>query len=213
MIAAGCLIPSWDDHSTYVKCRFSAGLCSVDLHNLCEICRSSLVTWSRLRNHFVMPGRSPRTDEARNLTRVVSSSRSASLDGFSVHESRIYNRTWDLSLIRILEKWTWSWLLQQPPTQVAEVSIRQSLFAEPAIMTWQAPTVDIVLISGAHASPLGVTANQTTAPLLVAAPSFPPFTQGPINMLPGVSISHSGAPGMPPAPVLYSSIQSVSAPR
>ena len=61
-------------------------------------------------NHFVMPGRNPRIDEARNSTLVVLSSRSASLERFSVHESRIYN----LSPIRILEKWTWSWLLQQP---------------------------------------------------------------------------------------------------
>ena len=89
-------------------------------------------------------------------------------------------------------------------------------------MTGQAPTMDIVstvplcgvLISGAHASPLGVTANQSSMPLLVAGPSFPPFTQGPINMLPGVSISHSGAPGMQiTAPALYSSIQSVGAAR
>ena len=70
-----------------------------------------------------------------------------------------------------------------------------------------------VLISGVHASPLGMTANQTSAPLLVAGPSFPPVTQGPIDMLPGVSISHSGTPGMQIATSgLYSSIQSVSAP-
>ena len=66
-------------------------------------------------------------------------------------------------------------------------------------------------------SPQGVTSNQmlvsstsTPAPLLVAGPSFPPVTQGPISMLPGAPISLQGAPGMPPAP--YSSIQSVSAP-
>ena len=77
------LIPSWGDHSTCMKCRFSAGLCSVDIHNPCEICRSwSLVTWGRLRK--------------------------------SLRDARIYNRTQDLSLIRILEKWTWSWLLLQP---------------------------------------------------------------------------------------------------
>ena len=79
------------------------------------------------------------------------------------------------------------------PTQVVEVSIHQSFVEEPAIMTCQAPTMDImstvplcgVLISGAHASPLGVTANQTSAPLLVAGLSFLPVTQGPINMLRG----------------------------
>ena len=84
-------------------------------------------------------------------------------------------------------------------------------------MTCRAPTMDIVstvplcgvLISGAHASPLVVTANQTTAPLLVAGPSFPPVTQGQISMLPGASISLTGAPGMPPA--LYSAIQSARA--
>ena len=93
------------------------------------------------------------------------------------------------------------------PTQAVEVSIHQSFVEEPAIMTCRAPTMDIVstvplcsvLISGAHASPLVVTANQTTAPLLIAGPSFPPVTQGPISM-----------PGMPPA--LYSAIQSARAP-
>ena len=85
-------------------------------------------------------------------------------------------------------------------------------------MTCRAPTMDIVstvpicgiLISGVHASPLVVTANQTTAPLLVAGPSFPPVTQGQISMLPGAPISLTGAPGMPPA--LYSAIQSARAP-
>ena len=93
-------------------------------------------------------------------------------------------------------------------TQEVEVSIHQSFVEEPAIMTCWAPTMDIVstvplggvLISGAHASPLVVTANQTTAPLLVAGPSFPPVTQGPISMLKGAPISLMGAPGMQPAP-------------
>ena len=103
-------------------------------------------------------------------------------------------------------------------TQEVEVSIHQSFIEEPAIMTCRAPTMDIVstvplcgvLISGAHASPLVVTANLTTAPLLVAGPSFPPVTQGPISMLTGAPISLTGAPGMPPA--LYSAIQSARAP-
>ena len=104
------------------------------------------------------------------------------------------------------------------PSQAAEVSIHQGFVEEPAIMTCRAPTMDIVstvlrcgvLISGAHASPLVVTANQTTAPLLVAGPSFPPVKQGQISMLPGAPISLTGAPGMPPA--LYSAIQSARAP-
>ena len=104
------------------------------------------------------------------------------------------------------------------PTQAFEVSIHQGFVEEPAIMTCWAPIMDIVstvplcgiLISGAHVSPLVVTANQTTAPLLVAVPSFPPVTQGPISMLPGPPISLTGAPGMPPAP--YSAIQSARAP-
>ena len=104
------------------------------------------------------------------------------------------------------------------PTQAVEVSIHQSFVEEPAIMTCRAPTMDIVstvplcgvLISGAHASPLVVTANQTTAPLLIAGPSFPPVTQGPISMLTGAPISLTGAPGMPPA--LYSAIHSARAP-
>ena len=85
-------------------------------------------------------------------------------------------------------------------------------------MTCRAPTMDIVstvplcgiLISGAHASPLVVTANQTTAPLLIAGPSFPPVTQRQISMLPGAPISLTGAPGMPPA--LYSATESTRAP-
>ena len=85
-------------------------------------------------------------------------------------------------------------------------------------MTCRAPTMDIVstvplcglLISGAHASPLVVTANQTTAPLLIVRPSFPPVMQGPISMVTGAPISLTGAPGMPPA--LYSAIQSARAP-
>ena len=108
------------------------------------------------------------------------------------------------------------------PTQAVEVSIHQSFVKEPAIITCRAPTMDIVstvplcglLISGAHASPLVVTANQTTAPLLVAGPSFPPVTQGPISMLPGSPMSLTGGggggAGMPPA--LYSAIQSARAP-
>ena len=102
-------------------------------------------------------------------------------------------------------------------TQEVEVSIHQSFVEEPAIMTCRAPTMDIVstvplcgvLISGAHASPLVVTANQTTAPLLVAGPSFLPVPQGPISLLTGAPISLTGAPGMPPA--LYSAIQSARA--
>ena len=98
-------------------------------------------------------------------------------------------------------------------TLEVEVPIQQSLVEElPAIVACQAPTMDIVttvplcgqLISGTHASPLGVTANQT-------APS--PVMQGLISMLLGVSISLLGTPGMQIAPpAAYSSIQSISAP-
>ena len=112
------------------------------------------------------------------------------------------------------------------PTQVVEVSIHQSLVEEsPAIVAGQALTMDIVAtvllcaqsITCMHAPPLGVSSNQlllsstsTTAPLLVAGPSFPPVMQGPISMLPGAPISFSGVPRMPGAP--YSTIQSASAP-
>ena len=106
-------------------------------------------------------------------------------------------------------------------TLEVEVPIQQSLVEElPAIVACQAPTMDIVttvplcgqLISGTHASPLGVTANQT-APLLVEGPSFSPVMQGLISMLLGVSISLLGTPGMQIAPpAAYSSIQSISAP-
>ena len=212
------LIPSWDNHTTCVKCIFSAGLCSVDVHNPCEVCRSrSPVTWSRLRKSL-RDARQKSTKRGTShwscqapalLAWMESASTSSDLlsDNGSIADLDI--REVDLELAAA-----------SAPTQVAEVSIHESSVVEPAIMTGQAPTMDIVstvplcgvLISGAYASHLGVMANQTSAPLLVAVPRFPPVTQGPINMLPGVSISHSRTPGIQIAmPALYSFIQSVSA--
>ena len=44
------VIPDLDDHPTCVKCRFSAGICNVDIHNPCSICQSwSTITRGNLR--------------------------------------------------------------------------------------------------------------------------------------------------------------------
>ena len=200
------LIPSWDDHTTCVKCRFSAGLCSVDVHNPCEVCRSwSPVTWSRLRKSLpdarqksTKWGTSHSSCQAPALLAWMESASTSSdllSDNRSIADLDI--REVDLELAAA-----------SAPTQVAEVSIHESSVVEPAIMTGQAPTMDIV-----STVPLCGVLIQTSAPLLVAGPSFPPVTQGPINMLPEVSISHSRTPGMQIAmPALYSSIQSISAP-
>ena len=207
------MLPTWDDHSTCLKCRFSAGLCSVDLHKPCEICQSwSLTTWRRLRKSL-RDARQKSTKRGTEhwscqapvlLAWMDSASTSSELhpDMGSIADSDIREVDMDLELAAATA-----------PTQVV-TSVHQSLVKEPpAIVKGQALNMDIVtplplctqLITCAHASPLGVTSNQilvystsTPAPLLVAGPSFPPVMQGPISMLPGAPISLQGAPGMPP---------------
>ena len=136
------LIPSWDDHTTCVKCRFSAGLCSVDVHNLCEVCRSwSPVTWSRLRKSLpdarqksTKWGTSHWSCQAPPLLAWMESASTSSdllSDNRSIADLDI--REVDLELAAA-----------SAPTQVAEVSIHESSVVEPAIMTGQAPTMDIV---------------------------------------------------------------------
>ena len=165
------MIPTWDDHSTCVKCRFSAGLCSVDLHNPCEICRSwLLVTWGRLRQSL-RDARQKLTKRgtqhwscqaAALLTWMDSASTSLELhsEPGSIADSELGEV--DLELAATTAN-----------TLEVQVSIHQSLVEEPpTIIACQAPTMDIVttvpqcaqFISGVHASPLGVTANHTTAP-------------------------------------------------
>ena len=220
------MFPTWDDHSTCVKCRFSAGLCSVDLHNPCEICQSwslTACTWRRLRKslHDARQKSTKRETEHWSCQAPVllawmdSASTNSELhpDMGSIADSDI--REVDLELAAATA-----------PAQVVTVSVHQSLVKEPpAIVKGQATTMDIVtplplcaqLITCAHASPLGITSNQilvystsTPAPLLVAGPSFPPVMQGLISMLPGAPISLQGVPGM--LPVQYSAIQSITAP-
>ena len=100
------------------------------------------------------------------------------------------------------------------PAQVIAVSIHQgSVKALPAIDVGQPRTMDNVIpvplcpILITSALPQASTSNQlhhtsigTAALLLVMGPSFPPRTQGPITMLPGVPIAFSGVPGAPVAP-------------
>ena len=44
------VIPVWDDHPTCVKCRLSAGICTLDIHKPCSICQGwSTITWGKLR--------------------------------------------------------------------------------------------------------------------------------------------------------------------
>ena len=43
-------IPVWDDHLMCVKCRFAAGICTLDTNNPCSICESwSTCPWDKLR--------------------------------------------------------------------------------------------------------------------------------------------------------------------
>ena len=43
-------IPVWDDHLTCVKCRLSAGICTLNFNNPCSICQSwSTITWGKLQ--------------------------------------------------------------------------------------------------------------------------------------------------------------------
>ena len=157
------MIHTWDDHSTCIKCRFSAGLCSVDIHNPCDICRSwSLITWGRLR----MSLRDARLNSTKRGTQhwscqapalpawvdYASTSSELHSDTGSVADSDL--REVDLELAAATA-----------PTHVVEVSIHQIWVQEsPAIVAGQAPTMDIVttmplctqLITCAHAPPLGV---------------------------------------------------------
>ena len=44
------VIPTWDNHPTCVKCRLSAGICTLGINNPSLICQSwSTITWSKLQ--------------------------------------------------------------------------------------------------------------------------------------------------------------------
>ena len=48
--ACSLVIPVWEDHPTCVKCRLSAGICTLDINRPCSICESwSTITWGKLR--------------------------------------------------------------------------------------------------------------------------------------------------------------------
>ena len=66
------------------------------------------------------------------------------------------------------------------------------------------------LLLASTSNQLLLTSTNAAVPLLLAGPSFPPRTQGPISMLPDPPIAFSGAPVASPVP--YSAIQSVGAP-
>ena len=87
------VIPAWDDHPTCVKCRFSAGNCSVDIHNPCSICQSwSLITWWKLRKS--LRGARQKSTKRGTPALVVSASRPASLDGLCIYQLRVIIRDW-----------------------------------------------------------------------------------------------------------------------
>ena len=116
---------SWDIHSTCMKCRFSAELCSMDLHDPCEICRSwSLTTWERLKKSL----RDARQKSTKRGTQhwscqapallawmdLASTSLELHLDTGSIADSDI--REVDLELAAATA-----------PTEVVTVSVHQSL--------------------------------------------------------------------------------------
>ena len=87
------MIPTWDDHATCVKCRFSAGICIVDIHNPCLICQSwSLITWGKLCKSL----QDARQKSTKRGTQhwFVSGSRPASLDGHCIHQVRVIIGDW-----------------------------------------------------------------------------------------------------------------------
>ena len=216
------MIPVWDDHPPCFKCRFSAVICYVDIHNPCSICQSWLtITWGKLRKSLrdarqksVKQGTQQGQHWSRNIPTLLvwmdSASTSAELlsETVSIAESDL--RDVDLELADVTA-----------PTQIVEVSVHQGSVEEPpAIDAGQAPTMDNVipvplcaeLIACAHVLPLASTFKQllltsavTAAPLLIMGHSFPPVTQGPISTLPGAPIAFSCAPGAPVASTPYAS--------
>ena len=138
--------------------------------------------------------------EERNPALAVPCSRSPSLEGFClIYQLGINIRDWLDCRFGVRDVDLDSAALTAP-AQVIEVSVQGSVEVPPVIDAGQAPTMDNVipapqcatLIMYAHAPPLASTANQllltstsAAAALLVLGPSFPPRTQGPINMLPG----------------------------
>ena len=102
------MIPTWDDHSTCVKCRFSAGLCSVDIHNPCEICRSwslTTCTWGRLRKSL----RDARQKSTKRGTQQWSCQALALLAWMDSASTSLELHSDTGSIAdSILEKWTWS---------------------------------------------------------------------------------------------------------
>ena len=153
------MIPMWDNYSTCVKCRFSAEICSVDIHNPCSICQSrSLVTWGRLRKSLRDARQNSRkrgtqhwSCQAPALLAWMDSATTSSecLDTGSIADSDLRDVDLDLAAATA-------------PTQVF---VHQSSVEEsPTIVAGQAPTMDIVttvplcakLITCAHAPPLGV---------------------------------------------------------
>ena len=207
-------IPVWDDHPTCVKCRLSAGICTLDINNPCSICQGwSAITWGKLRKSLrdarqksVKRGTQHWSCKKALLTWMDSATTSPDMisETGSIADSDF--RDVDLDLAAVTAN-----------TQVVEVSVHsERSVKEPlAIDAGQAPAMDnvipaplcVTLITCAHAPPLASTSNQllctstgTPAPLLVTGPSFPPRRQGPISMLPGAPIVFSGAPKAPVAP-------------
>ena len=146
------VIPDWDDHSTCVKCRLAAGICTLDINNPCLICES----WSLrdARQKSVKRGTQHWSCHVPDLLvwmdSVSTSSELISETGL-IAGSDI--RDVDLDSAAVTAH-----------SQVIEVSVHQgSVKAPPAIHAGQAPTMDTVipapqcatLITCVHAPPLG----------------------------------------------------------
>ena len=205
------LIPMWDDHSTCVKCRFSVGLCSVDIHNPCDICWSwSLATWGRLRKSLcdarqksTKRGTQHWSCQAPALLAWMNSASSSSelhSDTGSIADSDLREVDLELAAATAGSRSLY-------PSEFGQEGSRHCCRSGPDLNILTSMPLCAQLITCAHAPPLGISSNQlllsstsTTAPLLTAGPRFPPVTQGPISMPLGAPISFSVAPGMPGAP-------------
>ena len=166
-------------------------------------------------NHFLMPGRSPRSQEL-NTGRhsCLAPALLAWMDSASTSLGFTnYNQTQDLSLIRILEKWTWSWLAATAPTQV--VGFRHSDLPDPdhGYHVYSSTMQHIDFWCSCITS-RGDSQSDNSA-LARCGAQLPAIHARANQHASGGFYIHSGAPGMQitkPVLALYSSIQSVSAP-
>ena len=193
----------------------------MDLHNPCEICRSwsCYLSWSRLRKSLLDARQKP-TKRGTQHWSCLAPALLAWMDSASTSLGFTnYNQTQDLSLIRILEKWTWSWLAATAPTQV--VGFHPSEFGRgarhsdlPGYCVYSS-TMRRIDFWCACVTSRGDSQSDNSA-LARCGAQLPAIHARANQHASGGFYIHSGAPGMqitPSVPALYSSIQSVSAPR